>query len=140
MLKATYYSILIALTLIISSCNSEVNSETILGEWSVQSVEIISDNVEEEHVQTAEDRVMTISYTFLEGETLKTFDGTRNLKKGGDFMLDEKRKVLTINEEYNGIKVSSVLWAIEASTSESMTLFQDTPGKSSTRMTIVKTR
>lgn len=143
MTKASIYTILIATALMLSSCSTEINNESILGTWTVASVEIVSDNnnFSEDHLRSAEEKMMKFSYIFLEDDNLTTIDGGRKIeKKGGDFMLDEKRKVLTINESYNGIKLSSVLWTIEASTATSMTIFQETPGKSTTRMTLVKSK
>ncbi len=130
------------LLLTLISCHSHLDNESIKGTWKVTHVEVISltENFTEEITNKAEERMMSFTYTFLEDDNLKTLDGDRNIEKGGDYILDEKRNVLTINEAYNGIKIASVLWKIEESSSESMTLYLETPNKSTTRMTLVKVR
>jgi hypothetical protein len=131
-----------SMLLTLLGCQSGLNDESIKGTWKVSKVEIVPlhENFTEKITKKAEERMMSFTYTFLENDNLKTLDGDRNIEKGGDFILDEKRNVLTINESYNGIKITSVLWLIEESTSESMTLFLETPEKSTTRMTLIKVR
>ncbi|MCB0761508.1 MAG: hypothetical protein KDC12_08305 [Flavobacteriales bacterium] len=132
------FALCIAFSLV--SCQPVLDDQTILGSWKVEKAEIkaINPNITQDAMNQTKKRMEATRYSYLEDGSLTVSRGNGEVYKGGTWMLDLNRGILTMQEKYKEMQLPSVLWKIDMSTDRTMTVTSTQEGKLTTTLHLSK--